>query len=169
MAEARIVNELNCSESMFWDTLFLDDEFNRRLYLEELGFSAWRVLKQREISSSVLEREIEVMPKVSDLPGPLRALVGEGLSYREIGLLDRQRHRYDVKAHSSKLGHRLLVEGSLTTEGIDATRCRRVFAVRVEAKIFGVGGLLEKRVIADLEQNHADSASFINRHLKSLG
>lgn len=169
MTEARIVNELFCSESTFWEKLFLDDEFNRRIYLEQLGFGAWRVLRQREISPNLLEREIEVMPKVSDLPGPLRALVGEGLSYREVGLLDRERHRYEVKAHSAKLGDRLLVEGVLTTEGIDAEHCRRVFAVRVEAKIFGVGGLLEKRVISDLEQSHSDSAKFINQHLKSLG
>lgn len=168
MADARIVNELSCSESVFWNRLFLDDEFNRQLFLQELGFNGWKVVRQAEIEPEVFEREIEVMPKVSDIPGPLRSLIGEGLSYREIGRYDRRSHRYDVKAVSAKLGDRLQVEGTLTTEVIDADHCRRVFAVRVVAKVFGVGGLLEKRVLSDLEQNYSDSARFIGKYVKTL-
>jgi hypothetical protein len=66
------------------------------------------------------------------------------------------------------LGDRLQVEGELFTESIDAQRCRRIFMVRVVAKIFGLGGLLEKRVLADMEQNYADSARFIDRYVKTL-
>ncbi|MGE5788790.1 MAG: DUF2505 family protein [Myxococcales bacterium] len=167
MTDAKIVNELACSEATFWDRLFFDDDFNRRLFLDELGFAGWRVLKQTSISADVVEREIEVMPKVGDIPGPLRAVVGEGLSYRELGRYDRQRRQYDVKA-ISKLGDRLTVDGELTTQSIAPDRCRRIFSVRVVAKIFGVGGMLEKRVLADLEQNHADSARFIDRYVKTL-
>lgn len=168
MTDAKIVHELACSEATFWDRLFFDEEFNRSLFLDELGFSGWRVLKQTEVSPDIVEREIEVMPKVGDIPGPLRAVVGEGLSYRELGRYDRQRRRYDVKAISARLGDRLIVEGELTTQSITPERCRRIFSVRVVAKIFGVGGLLEKRVLADLEQNHTDSAKFIDRYVKTL-
>jgi hypothetical protein len=163
MTEARIVHELSCSESTFWDRLFFDAEFNRRLFLEELGFAGWRLLRQVDISADVVERELEVTPRIGDLPGPLRTLIGEGLSYREVGRFDKQRRRYSVKAKSTKLGDRLLVEGDLFTESIGEQTCRRIFSVRVTARILGVGGLLEKRVLSDLEQNYASSARFIAR------
>ena len=168
MTEARIVNELCCSEAMFWDNLFFDAEFNRRLFLEELGFSGWRVLRQQEISADIVERELEVTPPIGDLPGPLRAIIGEGLSYRELGRFDRKRRRYAVKATSAKLGDRLLVEGELFTESIDEKRCQRIFAVNVRARIFGVGSLVEKRVIADMDQSYATSARFIAQYVNEL-
>jgi hypothetical protein len=168
MTKARIVHELGCSESLFWDRLFFDEAFNRRLFLEELGFSSWRVVRRGDIAQPFVDMEIEVTPKVGDLPGPLRTLVGEGLSYREIGRLDRQRRRYSVKAESGKLGDRLLVQGELYTEALGADRCRRIFEVTAEAKIFGVGGLLEKRVLSDIERNYEVSAGFITRYAKEV-
>lgn len=168
MTEARIVHELACSEATFWEKLFFDDAFNRRLFLQELGFAGWRVVSLGDPSADVVERELEVTPPIGDLPGPLRSIIGEGLSYRELGRYDRKRRRYAVKAKSGKLGDRLVVEGELYTEALDANRCRRIFVVRVEAKIFGIGGLLEKRVLSDLEQNYATSAGFIGKYAREL-
>ncbi|HEY5955294.1 MAG TPA: DUF2505 family protein [Polyangiaceae bacterium] len=166
MTKARIVHELGCSEELFWDQLFFDDDFNRRLFLEELGFSNWRVIHRGDISAPIVDVEIEVTPKLGDLPGPLRTIVGEGLSYREVGRLNRTSRRYAVKAQSAKLGDRLIVEGELYTEALGPNRCRRIFDVRVEAKIFGIGGLLEKRVISDIEHNYEVSAGYITRYAK---
>jgi hypothetical protein len=168
MTEAQIVHELACGESVFWDRLFFDAEFNRRLFLEELKFAGWRIIRQAEVEDGIVEREVEVMPPVGDLPGPLRAVVGEGISYREVGRLDKKRRRYTVRASSAKLGDRVLVEGEQTTSSISETRCRRIFKVRVTAKIFGIGGLLEKRVIADLEHSYEVSARFTDCYVKEL-
>ena len=168
MSDARIVHELACSESVFWDRLFFDEEFNRRLFLEELRFAAWRVVRQGDKNAEVVERELDVTPAVGDLPGPLRAIIGDGLSYRELGRYDRQRRSYAVKARSNTLGDRLLVDGVLTTENLGEHRCRRIFTVSVVAKIFGVAGMLEKRVLSDLEQSYATSARFIDRYAASL-
>jgi len=168
MTEARIIHELACNEAMFWDRLFFDAEFNRRLFLEALKFNGWRVLRQIEISPDIVERELEVKPAIGDLPGPIRAIIGEGLSYRELGRYDRSRRRYSVKANSPAMGDKLLVEGELYTEPLGDQRCRRIFAVRVVAKIFGVGSMIEKRVIADIEQNYSDSAKFIDRYVRDL-
>lgn len=168
MADARIVHELACCESVFWDKLFFNDEFNRCLFLGELHFSGWRVLRTGDTNADLVEQEVEATPPIGDLPGPLRALIGEGLSYHEVGRCDRKRRRYTVQAKSKPLGDKLLVDGELFTEAIDETRCRRIFAVRVTAKIFGIGGMLEKRLLADLEQNYATSARFIDQYVKTL-
>jgi hypothetical protein len=165
MTETRIVNELECSEATFWDVLFFDAEFNRRLFLEELKFESWKVVSERE-SDDVVERELEVCPNVGEIPGPLKAVVGDGLSYREQGTFDRKRRRYVVKAKSPKMGDRVLVEGEMYTEPLGENRCRRIFAVKATARIFGVGGLLEKRILADLEKSYAQSAAFIGRYVR---
>jgi hypothetical protein len=96
MADARIVHELACSESVFWDKLFFDDEFNRRLFLEELHFSGWRVVRTGDTNADLVEQEVEATPPIGDLPGPLRAIIGEGISYHEVGKCDRKRRRYAV-------------------------------------------------------------------------
>ncbi|MGC4066920.1 MAG: DUF2505 family protein [Polyangiaceae bacterium] len=168
MTETRIVNELECSEATFWEVLFFDAEFNRRLFLEELKFASWKVVSERKTEDAI-ERELEVCPNVGEIPGALKAVVGEGLSYSEHGRYDRKRRRYVVKAQSPKMGNRVLVEGEMTTEPIGENRCRRIFAVKATAKIFGVGGLLEKRILADLEKSYAQSATFIGRYVREIG
>lgn len=166
MAESIIVNELDCSENVFWDELFFDEEFNRKLFLEELGFEVWKIVSEKSTDDAV-ERQLDVCPKVGDIPSAVKAVVGESLGYREFGRYDRKRRRYAVKATSPKLGDRFLVEGEMHTEPLGDARCKRVFTVKVTAKIFGVGGLIEKRVLADMEKSYAQSAGFIGRYLRS--
>ena len=164
MAETRIINELACSEDVFWDELFFDAEFNRRMFIDELGFCAWKVQSERK-TDDFIERELDVSPKVADIPGPIKALVGDSLGYHEQGRYDRKRRRYAVKATSPKLGDRFLLDGEMYTEPLGEGRCRRIFNVKVTTKIFGVGGMIEKRVIADLEKSYAESAAFIGRYV----
>jgi hypothetical protein len=103
---------------------------------------------------------------VADIPGPLKAIVGESLAYHEQGRYDRKRRRYAVKATSPKLGERFLLEGEMYTEPLGDNRCKRIFDVKVTTKIFGVGGLLEKRVLTDLEKSYAESAAFIGKYVQ---
>jgi hypothetical protein len=165
MAEARITNELACSEDVFWEKLFFDTEFNRRLFLTELGFVQWKILSEKTTDDFV-ERELDVTPKVTDVPGPVKAVIGDSLGYHEHGRYDRKRRRYAVKATSPVLGDRFLLEGEMYTETLGENRCRRIFNVKVTTKIFGVGGLIEKRVIADLEKSYAESAKFIGKYVQ---
>jgi hypothetical protein len=168
MTETRIVNELECSEATFWDVLFFDAEFNRRLFLEELKFESWRVVSERK-TDDYIERELDVCPNVGEIPGALKAVVGDGLGYHEQGRYDRKRRHYVVKALSPKMGDRVLVEGEMYTEPLGENRCRRIFNVKATARIFGVGGLLEKRIVADLEKSYAQSAAFIGRYVREIG
>jgi hypothetical protein len=168
MTDARIVHEIGCSESVFWEKVFFDDEFNRRLFVEELKFANWRIVRKSDPNLDLVELEVEATPPIGELPGPLRAIIGEGISYREVGKFDRRRRHYAVKAKSNTLGDKLLVDGELVTEALDENRCRRIFSVRVTARIFGVGGMLEKRLIADLERNYEVSARFTNQYVKTL-
>ena len=44
--------------------------------------------------------------------------------------------------------------------------CRRTYIARVEARVFGVGGIIEERLLADIERSYNKSALFTNRWIK---
>ena len=48
MADARIEHIFNCSEDTFWNKLFLDEEYNRRLFKEALEFPVWKEAPRQE-------------------------------------------------------------------------------------------------------------------------
>ena len=168
MADARIEHTFNCSADTFWDKVFFDDDYNRRLFKEELRFPVWRELKREDLGNE-LYRVVEVVPHVGDLPGPLKAVVGEGIGYEEHGTLDKAKQRYRVEVKPNKLADKVSVRLEMFTEPISDKQCKRVVAVSVTAKIFGVGGMIEKRMLSDLEKSYAKSARFTNAFVAEKG
>jgi len=164
MLKARIEHEFECDQETFWRRIFFDEAFNRRLFLEHLGFSRWTLVSQDERDDAIV-RVVEVIPAVGDLPAPLKALVGEGLGYRERGRFDRRTRRYQVEAIPSRLAERLSISGFIECGAAGNQRCCRVFDVEIAAKVFGLGTTLERRILSDLQRSYDQSANFIRREL----
>lgn len=162
MKERRIEHTYNCSEDVFWDRLFLDDEYNRKLFMEQLHFTTWRVLRS-EPQGTTLYRVIEAAPPLGDLPSALKRILADGLGYEEHGVLDRQNRRYRVQAKPRSLASKLTIEGELTTEPLSERSCRRIYVARVDARVLGVGGMLEQRLLDELQRNYDQAAVFTNR------
>src|ERR1700761_8929184 len=80
MAELRVEHVFECSEETFWTKVFFDDDYNRRLFQDLLKFPLWRVAKTEDTGTEV-RRTIEASPPIGDLPGPLKAVVGESAGY----------------------------------------------------------------------------------------
>ncbi|MEO8184287.1 MAG: hypothetical protein ABI895_36160, partial [Deltaproteobacteria bacterium] len=93
MKERRIEHTYDCSADVFWSKIFLDDDYNRKLFLEELHFESWRVVSSQERASE-LHRVVEAVPRLGDLPAALKRLLSEGASYQERGVVDRGAQRY---------------------------------------------------------------------------
>ena len=167
MADIRVEHVFECSPDTFWSRIIFDAEFNRKMYVEQLGFSAWRVLETRE-DDLTLKRIIEVIPPVGDLPGPLRKLIGSGFGYREEGTFDKKTQRYHVKAIPNRLADKLSVQGELWCDSLGEARCRRIFEGTIEARIFGLGGLLKSRLIADMKRSYDAGARCTSEHLSEL-
>lgn len=169
MATLEVEHVFNCSEATFWERIFLDPEYNERLFKTELKFPVWREVS-REERGSALHRVVEVVPYVGELPGPLKAIVGEGAGYEERGVLETAARRYKVEVIPNKLADKISVKVEMTTVSDGEKRCRRKARAEITAKIFGVGGMLEKRMLSDLERSYQKSADFTNRFIaeKSL-
>lgn len=168
MATLQVEHTFNCSEATFWERIFLDPEYNERLYKTELRFPAWREVS-REQHGSGLKRVVEVVPYVGELPAALKAVVGEGIGYEERGVLSRDTKSYQVEVVPNRLADKISVKVGLSTTPDGDNRCRRKARADVSVKIFGVGGTIEKRLLSDLERSYQKSADFTNRFIAEKG
>ena len=159
MATATIQHDFDCGEAALWQVFFFDDEYNRRLYLDTLKFPVWKVLDQK-VTDAALERRVEIHPVVENLPGPLKALVGDRFHYIEQGRLDRKTNRYTFRALPSTLAEKTQIAGEMYPERLGETRCRRVIDLKVDIKVMIVGRLAEQKSIDDTRANYDKAAVF---------
>ncbi len=162
MKERRIEHTYDCSAETFWNQIFLDDEYNRKLFVEELHFSEWKVVSSQERGTEV-HRVIEATPPLGDLPAALKRLLSEGLGYQERGVLDRPNQRYRLEVTPRSLASKLTIGGELSTTPISEHSCRRVYVARADARVLGLGGMIEQRILDDIERSYNKSAVFTNR------
>lgn len=168
MPSFRVEHVFECGQKTFWEKVFFDEEYNRRLFYDELHFAEWRELERKEEGETV-RRYVRALPPVADLPGPLKAVIGEGAGYEERGILDRPKNRYEARVQPNVLGDKVTVSLVFTTEALGEERCRRIVDGSVTARILMVGGLLEQRMISDLKRSYEKSAEFTNRFVAEKG
>ena len=168
MATLEIEHTYNCSEATFWDRIFLDPEYNERLFKTELKFPVCREVS-REERGGLVHRVVEVVPYVGELPAAIKAVVGEGIGYEERGVLDRNAKSYKVVVVPNKLADKLSVKVDIWTVADGENRCKRKARADVNVKIFAVGGTIEKRMLSDLERSYVKSADFTNRFIAEKG
>lgn len=154
-------NKLKFSKEHAWD-LLADPEFQRRMYLEGLGFESIEVPAFAE-RNGMLERVLKAVPKV-DLPGPVRKVLGERFGYEEHQHFDRAKDLWTWRLVIPTVGDRLRISGDIRIRADGDGACVRTTNFEIEAKIFGVGGLLEKTTKKETLQNYEKSAAFLNAH-----
>jgi hypothetical protein len=69
------------------------------------------------------------------------------------------------------LADKLSIKGEMWTEPAGEGKIRRIFKADVTCKIFGIGGMIEKRIVSDLEKSYDKAAQFTNQYIaeNSLG
>lgn len=164
---ARIEHEFHCSEEVFLG-LFLKETYNKALFEGHLKFPMWRVSAEQETPER-LSRTIEVEPFVADLPVAIQKVVGNNLRYREEAYYDKLERKYHVKVVPNRMADKILVSGVQLTESLGPDRCKRIFLADVEVKIFGVGGLIERRIVQDLIKSYDVGKHFTDGYLTEQG
>jgi len=159
MGTFTLTHDIRCSAQKFWD-LFFDREYNDKLYLGALGFPEFKLLEQRETETGFV-RKAAGQPNM-DMPAPIAKLLGSGFRYVEEGTYDKAKGVYRWKMTPSSLADKMRNEGVLRVEPISDDRCKRIVELTIEAKIFGVGGLLEKTAEKSMRDGWEKSAVFLN-------
>ncbi len=162
-----IEHKIHCSEKTFWD-LFQDDEYNRTIFMEQLQFERWEIVDRKE-SGDLVERKVEVEPKVGEFPIAVKKAIGEKIAYREEGTLDKSVPAYRFEVFPAVLADKFKVSGQQTTRVLDEKSVIRRFEIEVQVKVFGVGGLVEKAIIKDLRRGYDLGAAYTNDYIAKHG
>jgi hypothetical protein len=164
MADARIEHLIHCSDERFWSTFF-DPRYNEELFLGELQFESWKLVTLEDKGDRIV-RIVHAVPRVGDLPGPLKKLVGAGAGYRERDVLDKQAKRTTLNVEPTALHGKLFISGTMRTEAVGDAECRRIYETSVVARVFGIGGMIESRILQAVRASYDTATAFTNRWLK---
>jgi hypothetical protein len=164
MSKFTIRHEINCDEETFWK-IFFDRDFNLKLYKEELGFPEFDILEQRDTDTETF-RKAKGTPKMN-MPGPVQKLVGSNFSYTEDGRLNKATKTWSWKMNPSTMADKIRNEGTMRIEKVGEGKVRRIADINIEAKVFGVGGLIESSAEKQLREGWDQSAVFMNRWIET--
>jgi hypothetical protein len=162
MAETRITHSFACSVDDFWGSVFFSADYNRELFLGRLHFDSWEQQSFEETDTHI-KRVIRAVPHVAELPGPLKAAAKNGVGYVERGEFDKRTRHYKIVVTPMSMPDRMKILGDSYCESTGDKSCRRIHLATVEAKIFGIGGLIEGRIIADMTKSYDKSAEFTQK------
>jgi uncharacterized protein DUF2505 len=144
--------------------MFFDPDLERELHLTWLKSSDYRVLESRDSDAEIV-RKIRVVPKL-DLPGPVAKLIGSGFAYTEAGNFDRKAQVWRSRLTPGVLSERMHAESVVRCEPAGAAACKRTCELTVDARIFGIGGVVESAFEKNLRQGWTQAAAFLNAKLK---
>jgi hypothetical protein len=159
MKKVTVTTMMDCDVDGFWK-LFFDREFNTQLYTVGLDFNSYEIV---EMSDS--HRRTKGVPKMK-LPGPVAKLLGDSFGYEENGTLDKATNLYRWKMTPNTMTDKLFTSGSVKIESAGEGKVRRISEASIEAKMFGVGGLLEGTAEGEMRASWEKENVFMNRWLR---
>jgi len=153
---------LDCSVDEFWKHVFMGEDFNRFFY-DRLGFGY-------ELEAWTPEsgfRRAKIWPS-ADLPAPLRALLGDRISFVEEGTYDAEAGRYAFRAIPSAAAERIEVRGCVTVEPISEHQCERRVEIELDARVPGLGGMIERYLETSTREQYDKNAALIGEYTAAV-
>jgi hypothetical protein len=135
----KISHDFDATEEQFYD-VFLDRDAALRMYREYMAFPECTVTQNDE--GDRVRRIIVAVPKM-EMPAALAKLAGNTVRYTEDGVFDKKSRVYTWKTTTGFLPDKIKHEGVQRTESIGGGRIRRSAEITLEAKVFGLGGVIE--------------------------
>lgn len=158
-------HQIDCSAEEFWDKVHFGG-FNRALYGELLGFG-YEILEDDRDSGL---RRTKIVPVV-DAPRVLLKAFGEKTSFEEQGQFEAtdpesQQPKYHFKIVPAAFTDKITIHGAMVIEPIDENRCWRSVTFNIGCRVFGIGGIFEHFVSAEIQRSYVRSAAFTNEYIK---
>lgn len=155
-------HELTCTPERIWP-LYFDDDFTVELYERGLGFPSCKIVERRDDGDKLFRRMVMV-PKI-EMPKAVAKIVGDRVGYEETGDWVRSAGVYRWQMVLAAFGDKVRVAGTMRFVPQGTEHCRRVVEFEVEAKLFGIGGMVEKTAANNSIDGWNASAKWINGYL----
>ena len=163
MRTIQLSHEIHCNAETFWK-VFLDREFNETLFRQELGFPHYDIISFEEKDTEIVRR-IKGTPKTS-APKAVQKMMGDGFGYLEEGRMQRGSNLWTFKITPNTMAEKITNEGYVKIEPAGDNKVKRLSELKFEARIFGVGGMVESTAEKDFREGYDASAVFMNRWIK---
>lgn len=145
-----------------YERLYFEEAFNEAM-CAAVGLGR-RLIGRSDVSGTV-HREVEISPD-RQLPAPVaKALGAQKFTYVESLTYAWGSGTGTWSTRSSVMADRISSDGSLTLSPAGAGVVRRVQG-HVTVKIFGLGGVIERAIVADVERSYAQAAAFTQTYLR---
>ncbi len=152
---------MQCSEDRYWEAFF-SREYNKELFFDCLKFPGYELLEQTEDDIQI-KRRVKITPPVNGLPGPVKKIVGEAFSYVEEGTFNKTTKRFTFRVQPSVAGDKTSTSGEMWCETVGGKSVRHS-KLKVEVKIFMVGGMVEDLILSNFKSSFDSATNFTNMY-----
>lgn len=157
----KISHEFECTEDAFFDLFFHKDDMTR-MYREYMHFPEF-ALTQTEDGDRI-KRTIVAVPKM-ELPGAIAKIAGGSVRYTEDGVFDRKSKVFTWKTTPSLMSDKIKNEGVMRLENLGNGKIRRTAEITLEAKVFGLGGVIESTFEKTIKDGWEQATKFFREEL----
>ncbi len=164
MPEITVRHELDCDEDTYWHGCVFNEEFNRKLYLETLAFPGYA--GENVDGATTVTRKVRIDPPLTGLPGPVKKVLGDRFAYVEEGTFDKATKRYTFKVTPTTMPEKTKTTGELWCEKLGEKKIARFAKIKVEVKVFAIGGMIEDKILHDLKTSYDAAAKFTNEWVR---
>ena len=157
-----IDQELRCESVERFAAVYFSETFNEGV-ARELGLKERRLVEEELVEGERVRRRVRMIPSVQ-LPGALKKLIGDHeINYDEVSIYDPKSHEVEFYIDSAARD-RLEVKGIIrfleTASGV-----RRLIDCEADARVFGVGGLIERLIESEVKRSYETIAKVMQRYL----
>ncbi len=160
MAKFTVTQTINCNADKC-AKLYFDQAFNEALYKQKLGYSAFAVTSRSESDTQIV-CNYTGKKLTSNLPDPVRKLIGDS-SYKEEVTFDKNSRSGRSRLTLSSASDKVRLEARLQIVPVGDNQANRVLTYEIEARIYGIGGLLESTFEKALREEVDISAALMNQ------
>jgi len=148
-----IAGDYQVSVDQFWSAVFFQPEFNDYLHSDGLGFKGYEITAETVHTDGSRTRSLIAYPS-TPIPRPLQRVLGRSISYIEQGEFDPVRRCWITDVTVPSLGKRLSLKSEMSFRDTSPGQSQRKVEFNIEARILGVGRLIEKFVESALRENY---------------
>lgn len=163
----KISHDFESTEDAFLDLFFNKDEMIR-MYREYMHFPEFAITQNEE--GDRIKRVIVAVPKM-ELPSAIAKLAGGSVRYTEDGVFDKKTKVFTWKTTPSLMSEKIKNEGVMRVESLGGGKIRRTAEITLEAKVFGIGGVIESTFEKTIKDGWEQATKFFREELakKSRG
>jgi hypothetical protein len=106
-------------------------------------------------------RKMTSTPRL-ELPDAVARLVGPRLAFTETGRFDVAKRTWEFETKLAVLSDRIKIGGAMHIEPAGDDACFRVASLYADARIFAIGGLVERAAKKNMHTGWDEAAAWIN-------